>query len=106
MPYFKDSQNKLYFVPNGCVPVNDQEVRSLMMAERSQSAQAQSLRVEEKTEDEIERERILFQMAEIERQITPRRLREAILTDGGRAWLMNWEMELQELRNELKELKT
>ncbi|MDR1274798.1 MAG: hypothetical protein LBL72_00170 [Candidatus Accumulibacter sp.] len=45
-------------------------------------------------------------MAEIERQITPRRLREAILTDGGRAWLMNWEMELQELRNELKELKT
>ncbi|MDR1162835.1 MAG: hypothetical protein LBM17_03230 [Candidatus Accumulibacter sp.] len=106
MPYFKDSQNKLYFVPNGCVAVNDQEVRSIMMSERSQSAQAKSLRVEEKTEDEIERERILFQMAEIERQITPRRLREAILTDSGRAWLMNWEMELQELRNELKELKT
>jgi type II secretory pathway component PulC len=110
MPYFKDTQNKLYFVPNGCMAVSDQDARALMISERSRNAQAQAqaqaLKVEEKTEDEIERERILFQMSEIERQITARRLREAILTDEGRAWLMNWEMELQELRSELKELKS
>ncbi|MDR2506477.1 MAG: hypothetical protein LBD67_00540 [Candidatus Accumulibacter sp.] len=103
MPYFKDAQNNVYFIPAGCVPINEEEAQCL---QTSAGSMAQELEpAVEKTEDEIEQERILFQMSEIERQITPRRLREAILTDEGREWLMSWEMELRELRNELKELK-
>jgi hypothetical protein len=94
MPYFKDEKDKIYFIPPGCAPVSDQEVAVAKQAAGNAS----------KAESDMERERVMFQIAEIERQITLRRLREAILTEGGRTWLADWEVELQELREELKDL--
>ena len=51
----------------------------------------------EKTESDILKEEI----ASLESQQTPRRLREAALTDEGRAWLQNLEDQIAAKREEL-----
>ena len=43
-------------------------------------------------------------IALLEAQVTPRRIREAILTDEGKVWLADKEKEIQTLRNEIKSL--
>lgn len=47
---------------------------------------------------------IKAKIAALESQQTPRRLREAALTDEGRAWLQNLEDQIEALRVELSQL--
>lgn len=44
---------------------------------------------------------ILRQIAELEARVTPRRAREAILTEGGRIWLEALDEEIATLRGQL-----
>jgi hypothetical protein len=41
---------------------------------------------------------------DLEYSITPRRFRESVLTEEGKAWLENIEAEIQTLRNEMSQL--
>lgn len=43
----------------------------------------------------------LKQIAALEAQVTPRRMREATLTDDGKLWLTNIETQIAELRSKL-----
>ena len=50
--------------------------------------------------EQTAREKLLAQIVELESQQTPRRLREAALTDEGRAWLQNLENQIAAKRAE------
>ena len=43
----------------------------------------------------------LQQIVALESQVTPRRMREATLTDAGKLWLTNIETQIAELRSKL-----
>ena len=49
-----------------------------------------------------ERDMLVAQIGEIEASVTPRRLREAVLTEEGRAWLGGVEAEIARLRQKTR----
>lgn len=94
MPYFKDTYGYLHFlsetdmanggaalIPDGCIEITDDEAFAI-----SQTP----------SESDI----IKSQIAELESQITQRRMREAVLgTDGG--WLAQQDDAIAQLRSKL-----
>lgn len=46
---------------------------------------------------------VLEQIQQLEESVTTRRLREAIVTEDGNAWLLDVEKQIQKLRSQLDE---
>jgi predicted RNase H-like nuclease len=82
MPHFKDTENKLHFLseediefgaekflPLGSKKIKDSEVKKLQATEIIPDTSVQA------------------QIAEIEASITPRRIREALISTAGKNWL-------------------
>ena len=95
MPYFKDSTNKLHFLsqqdlksgglkylPSGVEEVADSEVDALMVTPPTEPSPLQ-------------------QILDIELTITPRRLREAVITTAGKNWLKEANARIDALRESI-----
>lgn len=93
MPYFKDSNNTLHFLskqdlksgwikylPSGVEEITDAEAEALTSAVQPTEPTA------------------LQQILEIELTITPRRLREAVLSTAGKNWLKDANARIDALR--------
>ncbi len=52
-------------------------------------------------EEQEEREAALRRIYELEGEITPRRLRDAVLTEAGREWLVEQELQIAIVRSQL-----
>jgi len=89
MAKYKDTNNKVHdidpafehLLPAGCVQITDEEALAL--------------------NPPVVVNPILVQIAEIEAQITPRRMREATLTTAGKTWLAGKDAEIAALRASL-----
>ncbi len=57
----------------------------------------------DKNEDEL-RQDAISAISQLEQQVTPRRIREAVLTEEGKLWLDNIDSQIEELRNQLQEI--
>jgi hypothetical protein len=92
MPYFKDSHNKLHFLSTEDIahggkkylPVGSKQITDAA----AETLQAASV-VAPTTQDQI---------LAIEATITPRRIREAVLTAEGKAWLEAADAQIAALR--------
>lgn len=92
MPYFKDSNNKLYFLSTEDIahggkkylPIGNKQITDAAAA-LLQEASAPALTVQQ-------------QILAIEATITPRRLREAVLTPEGKTWLETADAQIVALR--------
>ena len=91
MPHYKDLDNKLHFLdseeyehmlPDGCIAITEVEAEEL--APKAAPADL-----------------IMQQIYTLEHSITPRRLRDAMLTDSGKEWLVDIESQLDILRAQL-----
>lgn len=91
MQNYKDQSNKVHFLdsaefehllPSGCVPITDDEAEELSPKPAPVNP-------------------ILTQIAAIEATITPRRLREAMLTETGKLWLEAADADIAALRAKL-----
>lgn len=92
MPYFRDSQNKLHFLSTEDIarggkkylPVGNKQITD---------AEATALQVIPAVAPTIQE-----QIIAIEATITPRRLRDAVLTVEGKAWLETTDAQISALR--------
>jgi hypothetical protein len=95
MPHYKDSNNQVYWLdsiemehllPVDAVNISDNEVEVI-----------KALKFPPKTGNAA----LLEQIGIIEASVTPRRLREAALTEAGKAWLADVDSQIAVLRNQL-----
>ena len=94
MKTYKDNQNQLHciepefahFLPEGCVEITDEEADAIRLSQ-----------IIPPTPNEL----ILAQIAKLESTITNRRIREAALTEAGKAWLADVDSQITTLRGQL-----
>lgn len=73
-----------------CDPVDEQTVRQIIQAHI------------DNTEKRENNKKIVAEIQKLERQITPRRLRESVISQEGKIWLENIEQQIAIERNKLE----
>lgn len=94
MKTYKDTNNQLhciepefaYMLPPDCVEITDEEADAIRLSQ-----------IIPPTPNEL----ILAQIAKLESTITNRRIREAALTEAGKAWLADVDSQITTLRGQL-----
>ena len=92
MPYFKDSANQLHFLSAQDIEAGGKQYLPEGVEEISVE-EAETLKIQTPVELTI-----IQQIEEIELSITPRRLREAVLSTTGKNWLKEANSRIDSLR--------
>lgn len=90
MPHYKNSDNKLFYLDEGTDPVKWLPSDCIKITEDEAKTISNELNQTKLTAEQ--------EIIQLETTITPRRLREALLTTEGKVWLTNIEDKIRSLR--------